>query len=98
MPGRITRAEDDGLRIRFARREGTTERFFYRDIAAAALAKLSPHVQHGLSLPEGTFVELLSYNDGTEQLLSWQRQASELGALAIHPPPDRYIRRAVAGH
>lgn len=97
MPGRITSVDDESLRIRFCRRENGSERFFYREFDHARLTELSAHARHGLSLPEGTFVEFLTYTDGTEQILTWQRQASELAALAIHPAPDRYIRRAVTG-
>lgn len=95
-PGRVTHSDEDGLRVCFARREGGVERFFYRDYDLETLARLSTQVAHGLSLPAGTFVELLVHHDGQEQLLSWQRQASSMPVPAPFPRPDRYLRRALA--
>lgn len=95
LPGRITRADDDGgLRLLLCRHEHGVDRYFYRELDAATVANMSPHVKQGFSLPEGTFVEVLTYAGAEEQLLTWPRHAGDLASLSIDPPPDRYIRRA----
>lgn len=96
-PGRITGTDDDGaIRILTCRKDGEALEFFYRDFSADEVREASPAVRQGLTLPEGTFVETLVYTDGTERLLTWPRQSGELRDLKVEPPPDRYIRRALA--
>jgi hypothetical protein len=52
------------------------------------------------SLSVGAFVELIEYLDGTKALKTWDRKSSSFDAVPglrkLFPPPDRYIRRALA--
>jgi tetratricopeptide (TPR) repeat protein len=95
-PGRIVSATEEGIRVRLAERTGALVRFRFRDISHDALNKMT---HYPLSLPVGTFIEILLMKTGSELLLSWPRGKRRAPGLAeIFPPPDRYIRRAFAGH
>lgn len=91
-PGYIT-SNDDGIRIRVAENSGALVSYAYEDIAPERLEKI---VRYNLSLPVGTFVELIEFEDGVEMLLSWPTQTRHLPGLGrIHPAPDRFIRRGL---
>jgi tetratricopeptide (TPR) repeat protein len=101
IPGRITSVDVDGIRVRCASKDlSGTVTYRYRDLSDDALSKLSTYPRYGLQLPAGTFIEILTMNDGAggtlEQLLSWPRQTHRFARLPdIFPKPDRYIRRAL---
>ena len=99
-PGRIAAIEDGTIHIRIASRAPKTGvvEFGWRDFSANELRRLSPTVARGLSLPVGTFVEIVEFKKprpSRKVILGHKLTQPEDSALpTLQLNPDRYIRAA----
>jgi tetratricopeptide (TPR) repeat protein len=100
MPGVVV-ATDRELHLRVARRDPMSgeELISYLHLPRKKLREMLPTGGDRIMPPVGTFVEIISYQNGTSLLLAYGSEWSvfqDQDLPRLFPPPDRYIRRAAA--
>lgn len=100
-PGRVSAVDPNGAtHIRIAERHERTGQVEYKwlDLSAAEMKRQSPEVARGVSLPPGTFVEVVELPGKgvrrSHRLITAHPSSSyeNSALLPLFPPPDRYIR------
>lgn len=99
FPGRVAAIDQSGVHVRIAIADGRDAAIEYgwRDFSNKEFRQLSPLAARGLSLPVGTFVEIVEFKKGRQRgrtmIFAHESQTYVDPALpGLFPAPDRYLR------
>lgn len=93
MAGRVDRVDSDGFHLRIGAKVSGHVKYGWRTVSIGALRKMAgPRAQ--LSLPAGTFVEIVKLKAGSEVLLTHERHRDDPALPPLKPDPDRYRHAA----